>query len=133
MQKNGSKTRMLAYTALVAAVYAGVDSRGCALKLRYDSDSFFRNIGAVGFCGQTVCTWLDSGLFHCKLLQSTGHGGCSLRYLLYRSSALWHHPFQQKLVYRKPLAGILQCVSGRGILSAAKRTTVLDSRHHCAG
>lgn len=133
MQKNGSKTRMLAYTALIAAVYAVLTVGVAPLSYGMIQIRFSEILVLAGLCGQTVCAGLDFRLFHCKLLQSAGHGRCNLRYLLYSSGTLRHHPFQQKLVYRKPLACILQCFSGCGILFAAKRTTVLDSGHHCAG
>lgn len=132
MQNNGSKTRMLAYTALIAAVYAVLTVGVAPLSYGMIQIRFSEILVLLAFVDKRYAP-ADFRLFHCKLLQSAGHGRSNLRYLLYSSGTLRHHPFQQKLVYRKPLACILQCFSGRGILFAAKRTTVLDSGHHCAG
>lgn len=123
LYKNGKTRRYLAYAALVAAVYAVLTMEVAPLSCRHDSDSFSRNTGAVGM-DKRYAPKAILGCFIANCFSPWYGGCCSLRCCC--TTQQRSIIYISALVYPVPFGLYSVTLSGRGILSAAKRTAVLQ-------
>lgn len=126
MQKNGSKTRMLAYTALVAAVYAVLTVGVAPLSYGMIQIRFSEILVLLAFVDKRYAPGLILGCFIANCFSPLGMVDAIFGTCLYSSGTLQGIiPFQQKLVYLQAFGLYSACIFWVW-------NTICCKTHHCS-